>query len=139
MTEILEDKNAISLQEINRLTAKVGWGDPYYETEEKWRHTCDMSGHFAYVKEKNQLIAFGRVLEDGQMCMFYDVCVDPAYQKKGLGSLIMNHLIDKVKDRQYASIGLFVWHGNASAAEFYQRFGFKIAPAMELTKHMKHV
>lgn len=94
--------------------------------------------HIAYIRENDRLIAFGRILEDGIMCMFYDICVSPDYQGKGIGTLIMNHLIDKIKHHEFISIGLFVWEGNESASEFYKKFGFEKSPAMELKKYMKH-
>ena len=137
--EILESKNDISLADINILTEKVGWGHSYYKTEEHWLRTLSMSAHVAYIKENGKLICFGRILEDGQMCMFYDICVHPKHQGKDIGTLLMNHLIDKIKDKKYASVGLFVWEGNKTASEFYSKFGFEKVVAMELKKYMKKV
>lgn len=133
---ILESKD-ISFDEINTLTESVGWGKQFHQTPEKWKRVLAASTYIAYIKENGKLIAFGRILEDSIMCMFYDVCVHPDYQHKGLGSLIMNHLIDKIKDKEYISIGLFVWEGNAGASKFYQKLGFEKVTAMELKKHMK--
>src|SRR5437016_3664268 len=106
---ILESKNDISFNDINFLTEKVGWGKQFHQTEEKWKRVLTASTHIAYIRENGKLIAFGRILEDGIMCMFYDICVHPDYQGKGIGKLIMDHLIDKLKDKKYISIGLFVW------------------------------
>lgn len=136
---ILENKNDLSHVEINQLTESVGWGSNYYPTEEQWKNTLMKSAHIAYIKKMGKLIGFGRILEDGQMCMFYDICIHPNYQKQSLGTSLMNHLINKVKDNHYVSIGLFVWQGNATAAEFYKKFGFEISPAMELKRYMKKV
>jgi ribosomal protein S18 acetylase RimI-like enzyme len=136
---LLESKEGISFNEINQLAACVGWGDNFYSTSEQWNTTLVSSAYIAYIKKMDQLICFGRIIEDGQMCMFYDICVHPDYQKRRIGSLLMNHLIDKIKNKSYVSIGLFVWAGNASAAEFYRKFGFEISPAMELKKYMKQV
>ena len=52
------------------------------------------------------------------MWMFYNISVHPDYYGKKIGTLLMNHLIDKIKDKEYISIGLFVWEGNKAAAEF---------------------
>lgn len=132
-------KDQVSWSDINNLASCVGWGDLYYSTADHWQQTLTKSTHIAYIKENEELIAFARILEDGQMCMFYDVCVHPHFQKKGLGTAIMNHLIENIKDKNYVSLGLFVWQGNKSAAEFYSKFGFEQAFAMELKKHMKKV
>ena len=103
-------------------------------TEKQWQHTLAMSAHVAYAKENQQLICFGRILEDGQMCMFYDICVDPDYQRKGIGTTLMNHLMDKIQHKNYVSVGLFVWEGNSTASKFYKTLGFEKVVAMELKK-----
>lgn len=134
---ILESKNGIRFEEINTLTESVGWGKCFYQTEDKWRNILAVSKHIAYIKEDERLIAFGRVLEDGIMCMFYDICVHPDYQGKNIGTLLMDRLIDKIKDNEYISIGLFTWEGNKTVSEFYNKFGFVKSSAMELKKYMK--
>lgn len=136
---ILESKQDVSFTEINQLTESVGWGKNFYSTQDHWEKALDDSSYIAYIKKEGNVIAFGRILEDGQMCMFYDICVHPNYQKQSLGSRIMKHLINKVKDKNYVSIGLFVWPGNPTAAEFYNKFGFELSSAMELKKYMKKV
>ena len=84
------------------------------------------------------LIGFGRILEDGVMCMFYDIGVHPDYQRGGVGKKIMEYLIDKVKDKRYVSIGLFAWEENPANIPFYENFGFeKVGTGMELVKFMK--
>lgn len=135
---ILESKKEITFSDINALTESVGWGKRFHQTEEKWQYVLDSSTHVAYIKENEKLIAFGRILEDGIMCMFYDICVHPDYQGKDIGTLIMNHLINKIKDKNYISIGLFVWEGNKTAHEFYNKLGFEKAVAMELKNCMKN-
>lgn len=133
---VLEEKN-ISFNEINALTESVGWGKCFHQTEEKWNRVLSASTHIAYIRESGRLIAFGRILEDGIMCMFYDICVHPDYQAQGFGTLIMNHLINKIKDKEFISIGLFVWEGNETASEFYHKCGFEKVTAMELKDYMK--
>ncbi len=72
------------------------------------------------------------------MCMFYDIGVHPDYQRKGIGTNIMQVLIDEVKDKNYASIGLFAWEYNPQNMPFYEKFGFKkVGTGMELLKYMK--
>jgi len=134
---ILESKDEITFNDINILTESVGWGKRFHQTEEKWQRVLAVSTHIAFIKENEKLIAFGRILEDGIMCMFYDICVHPNYQGKGIGTLLMNHLIDKIKDKEYISIGLFTWEGNENASEFYGKVGFEHVSAMELKKLMK--
>jgi ribosomal protein S18 acetylase RimI-like enzyme len=129
------DNKPPSVEEINELTEAVGWGkrDPA-----KWERILEVSSYFAYCRDANsKLVAIGRVLEDGVMCMMYDICVHPNQQGQGLGSKVMNKLVDMVKDRGYVSIGLYVWDKNIGAVEFYEKFGFeKVDTGMELKKYM---
>lgn len=134
---ILESKDGISFKDINDLTESVGWGRNFHQSEEKWQHVLAVSSHIAYIINNDKLIAFGRILEDGIMCMFYDICVHPDHQGKNIGTLLMNHLIDKINDKEYISIGLFVWEGNSTASEFYKKRGFEKVAAMELKQYMK--
>ncbi|KTC93153.1 MULTISPECIES: GNAT family N-acetyltransferase [Legionella] len=135
----LEAKEEISYSDINGLAESVGWGNHFYPSEEQWKATLASSSYIAYVKALDQLICFGRILEDGQMCMFYDICVHPDYQRQYIGSSLMKHLISKIKDKSLVSIGLFVWQGNSKATEFYRKFGFETSTAMELKKYMRNV
>jgi hypothetical protein len=73
--KILDLKNEIELNDINKLMKDVGWGDSYYPNEKVWGRVVEASTHIAYVKEDEKIISFGRILEDGVMCMFYDICV----------------------------------------------------------------
>lgn len=135
--KILEEKNGLSFDEIGCLTESVGWGKYFHQSEEKWNRVLTVSSYVAYIRHEEKLIAFGRILEDGIMCMFYDICVHPDYQGQGIGSLIMNHLIDKIKDTKYVTIGLFCWEGNKTVPEFYNKFGFEKVTAMELRNRVK--
>ena len=72
------------------------------------------------------------------MCMIYDVGVLPSYQRRGVGVAIMERLIAYVKDKEFASIGLWAWNDNPATLPFYKRFGFIEEPGgMELKKYMK--
>lgn len=135
--KIQESKKEITFSEINELTESVGWGKKFHQTEEKWQRVIAASTYIAYIKHNGKLIAFGRILEDGIMCMFYDICVHPHYQGHGIGTAIMDHLINKIKDKEYISLGLFAWEGNETASQFYGKLGFEKVTAMELKKFMK--
>jgi len=128
---VLSDKNHITFDECDQLTRLVGWGDPYYPSESAWQRIITASSHIAYVRQDNLFVGFGRVIEDGMMCMFYDVCVHPHYQKQGIGSAVMKNLLSKLEHHKFVSVGLFVWEGNKTAHQFYGKLGFKQVVAME--------
>jgi len=134
---ILDSKHNITFAKMSELTESLGWGKHHYSSEEALKHTLSASAHVAYIEENNRIIAFGRIVEDGLNCMFYDICVHPDHQGKKIGTLIMSQLIDKIKDKNYVSIGLFCEDENKTVADFYSKLGFEHAEAMELKKYMR--
>ena len=61
----------------------------------------------------------------------------PKYQGKGIGTVIMKKLIQRVKNKRYASIGVFAWEKNPENLRFYKKFGFEHVGGMELTHYMR--
>lgn len=130
---VFSDSEGVSVEKLNKLFQVIGWKrDPA-----KWQKIFEKSTYIVTAYSQNTLVGFGRIMEDGVMCMFYDICVHPDYQNKGIGTKIMEMLIDKVKDKGYVSIGLFAWEGNPENISFYESLGFeKVSTGMELVKHM---
>lgn len=126
----------IDPNDINALTETVGWGR---RSDTKWSEVLSKSTHVYSLWDQDLLIGFGRILEDGVMCMMYDIAVHPRFQNQGLGTKIMKHLIDQVKDKEYVSIGLFTWEASSKdLAHYYNKFGFEhVSSGMELTRYMK--
>jgi len=94
--DILNSKSDINFDEVTKLFSSAG-GDNYYENKKKWEQIIQMSSYIAYARDKGELICFGRVFDDGELCSFYDICIHPAYQRYKITSIIMNYLIEKVK------------------------------------------
>ncbi len=127
-----ESRN-VSIDKLNDLVHLIGWN----RNTAKWKKVLEKSAYVVSVYNGEELLGFGRILEDGVMCMFYDICVHPSYQGKGIGTKIMEMLIDKVRDKEYVSIGLFAWEENPQNISFYEKFGFKkVGTGMELEKLM---
>ncbi len=128
-------EKVLEAEQLDNLFQAISWSK---RGKSKWQEVLNKS-YFVYsVWDNNKLVGLGRILEDGVMCMFYDIGVHPDYQGKGLGKQIMNKHIDQVKDKRYASIGLFAWEENPNNIPFYERFGFeKVSTGMELVRYMK--
>jgi GNAT superfamily N-acetyltransferase len=128
---LTKDLDVVKIQD---LTEAVSWGR---RGDDKWRETLSKSAVVCSLWHGDRLVGFGRVVEDGVMCMLYDIAVHPELQNQGLGSRIMQALIDRVKDRNYVSIGLFAWDKNPANIPFYEKFEFVPSHGMELTKYMR--
>lgn len=132
--QVLEDKTAIQYSEVAALMESMGWGSDFYGSEANFKYMLEKTSYLAYIRQDNLLIGYGRILEDGVHCMFYDICVHPAYQNQGLGRKLMEHLIAKLKKNYYVTIGLFCEPNNATIQDFYTKLGFENVDAMDLSK-----
>lgn len=125
----------IETKQLDSLFAAIGWRK---RGVKRWKEVLSKSGFTLSVWDKKNLVGFGRIVEDGVMCMFYDIGVHPKYQRKGTGTIIMKRLIKQVKGKRYASIGLFSWDKNPENIPFYEKFGFQRAgTGMELVRYMR--
>ena len=51
----------------------------------------------------------------------------PAYQRRGLGHLVMKHLEKLALQKGFSQLELSYWEQNVEAGEFYQKLGFTTA------------
>ncbi|MEI6835529.1 MAG: GNAT family N-acetyltransferase [Candidatus Falkowbacteria bacterium] len=118
-------KKDLNTEQIDSLMDSVGWTD--HKGEKKWREILSKSSFVYSIYDGKKMVGFGRILEDGAMCMFYDIVVHSDYQGKGIGKMIMNNLLDFVKDKNYISVSLFAWPKNKDfLLPFYKKFGFEL-------------
>ena len=121
----LTTKN-ISAAKINNLRKSVGWC--VKRDEKKWKEILNKSSFVYSVWDEDELVGLGRIVEDGIMCMIYDVTTHKDYQGKGIGKMIMNNLLNQTKDKGYSSISLFAWEDNKEfLIPFYKKFGFELS------------
>lgn len=77
----------------------------------------------------DQTVGMGRLIGDGMYYMAADIVVYPACQNKGIGTRIINMLIEYVKNETpiggRSSIQLIAEKGKES---FYEKLGFKLIP-----------
>ena len=75
-----------------------------------------------------ELIGMGRLIGDGAMYWYLqEIIVLPQFQGKGIGTMIVNHLIDYAKANSIS--GEFTTIGGVSAKgkePFYEKMGFEI-------------
>jgi len=88
---------------------------------EKWRDLLRHSPLIVTAWKDQQLVGFARLLTDFvRWAGLYDVVVDPAFQRQGIGSQLVQRLL---KHRLVACVRT-VWLGTAEGHAFYERFGF---------------
>lgn len=114
---------APTVDEFNQLTEAVGWGSrENVIVEEALKHT--LYSTCAYDEDK--LIGYGRIIGDKTIFLhIHDVMVRPEYQGMGIGTGIMNKILDKVNVYRGVNPGIRVCLGASKGKEgFYEKFGF---------------
>ena len=75
-----------------------------------------------------ELVGMGRLVGDGAMYWYLqEIIILPQFQRKGIGTMIVNHLVDYV--RANSITGKFTTIGGVSAKgkePFYEKMGFEI-------------
>lgn len=109
-----------------RLRESVNWNNFSKEQTEK----CLKNTLYSIeVIDDNTIIGMGRLIGDGMYYMMADIIVEPSYQGKGIGSNIVNKLIEYVHRETpvggRSSIQLIAEKGKEL---FYEKLGFKFIP-----------
>lgn len=119
-------------EKIDSLFSSIDW-EPRWD---KWKEILSKSSFVYSVYDKQKMVGIGRIVEDGIMCILYDIVVHKDYQNKGIGKMIMNNLLSQTKNKKYISISLFAWAENKDfLIPFYKKFGFELfETAMRLKK-----
>ncbi|WP_150275807.1 GNAT family N-acetyltransferase [Paenibacillus tepidiphilus] len=121
-------------EEYAQLYQSTGW-DP----EGRWDAECLQqalrgSWHVAVIYRDGKLAASGRIVSDGVIqCLICDVIVLPEYRNQGLGTAMMEHLLQHCR---HSGIRWVQLSAAAGKAGFYEQFGFvrrpEGAPGMSL-------
>ena len=119
-------KNTLCYDDYYRLRQSVGWMN---FSEEQTREFLKQNLYTVTAVDKSYTVAMGRLIGDGMYHMVVDVVVQPEYQKRGIGTHIVNRLIEYVEGRVpiggRASIFLAAEKGKEG---FYEKIGFKLIP-----------
>jgi len=124
------------IDEYFSLFETTGWNSDYCLTKDELDLSLSNSYYTVSAYEDNKLVGFGRIVSDGVIhAMIYEMIVDPDYQGEGIGSNILNMLVEKCLKNKIRDIQLFCAKGKKV---FYERHGFTArdnnAPGMQYKK-----
>ena len=114
---------APTVDEFNQLTEAVGWGRrENVIVEEALRYTL----YSVCAYDEDKLIGYGRIIGDKTIFLhIHDVMVRPDYQGMGIGTVIMNKILDKVNEYRSVNPAIRVCLGASKGKKgFYEKFGF---------------
>lgn len=85
------------------------------------------------VDEQGQVIGCGQVKQHGDGSLeLASIAVIPAWQKRGVASQIIEHLLSKYPGRLYLTC-------QSSLEPFYERFGFRAIGLVEMPPHFQRM
>jgi GNAT superfamily N-acetyltransferase len=104
----------------------TGWNTMYRATVEDLERSISNSWYRIAAYDGDRLVGFGRVVSDGVLyAMIYDLIVDPSFQGRGIGSTILQGLMDQCRRAGIREIQLFSAQGKS---DFYKKRGFEERP-----------
>ena len=104
----------------------TGWNDEYHVSAEELRRANATSQFMVSAYDGERLVGYGRLLSDGVLhAMIYEMIVHPEHQGKGLGSQILQQLIQWCRENHIREAQLFCARGRRG---FYERNGFVARP-----------
>ena len=119
-------ENALHYEDYCKLRESVEWL-PY--AKEQTQKALANSLYTVIAVDDNQTIGMGRLIGDGVYYVIVDIVVHPNYHKQGVGSKIVNMLIEYVEKATpiggRSSVQLIAVKGKEA---FYEKIGFKIIP-----------
>lgn len=109
-----------------RLFETTGWNHTYQASSKELYRAIADSWYVLSVYDDDRLVGFGRILSDGVLyALICDLIVNPACQGQGIGSTLLNKLIEHCRLQDIRVIWLFAAKGKSS---FYKKFGFLERP-----------
>ncbi|MFE6797850.1 GNAT family N-acetyltransferase [Paenibacillus chitinolyticus] len=109
------------------LFQSTGWNGDGIWTEDMLHEAVRNSWYVVTVYKGDRLVASGRMVSDGVIqCILCEMMVLPDYRNRGLGSQIMDHLLDYCKSKGIRWVQLACAKGKQG---FYERYGFRERPA----------
>jgi len=126
--------NQLKAEDFIRLKVATGFRNRPIDQVEKALH----NNLFDVVAVCNEeVVGMGRLVGDGVMYWYLqEIIILPEYQGKGIGTSIVNRLLEHIKQNTehgtFASIGLTAAEGKDT---FYERFGFD--KSLGMTKYIE--
>ncbi len=86
----------------------------------------DDDNFLIYVYEDMGICGYISSYFDGQTLEILNFCIKENYQRKGIGSILLQEIINKTKEKGLQNVILEVRSSNEKAINFYNKNGFKI-------------
>ncbi len=126
--EFKNDCTGVDWQKVSDTLRLVGMA---YHRPENHKKAFESSYAVVFVYREGTMIGFGRAVSDGvYQSAVYDVAIVPAYQKQGIGTAVMNRILERLP------AGNIILYANIGRESFYEKLGFRrMKTAMARFRH----
>jgi len=115
--EIKSDCSGVDWNLVSDTLREVGMG---YHEPDVHRKAFENSYATIFLYHDNRMIGFGRAISDGAyQAAIYDVAIKPDYQRKGLGSTIIENILARLPRCN------IILYASPGKEPFYIRHGFR--------------
>lgn len=118
------EENNLTYEEFINIIKTVGWKEP---SKRQLDQALKNSLTVKYVLDGNTIGMARAITDFSYMSLLADVIVMPEYQGRGIGKLMINNLLNRIKDSlepgEEALVELLAAPNKTS---FYEKFGFKV-------------
>ena len=115
--DIRLDCAGVDWKTVSETLKTVGMG---YHDPDVHRSAFEASHTTVFIYHADRLIGFGRAISDGEyQAGIYDVAVSPESQRKGVGKVIMQAILDRLS---HCNVILYASPGKEG---FYRKLGFR--------------
>ncbi|WP_298220635.1 ribosomal protein S18-alanine N-acetyltransferase [Halothiobacillus sp.] len=115
----LDEEDLPAVQRIEQAAHIFPWSERVFKD-------CMRSGYYldgAY--DRSTLLGFSVVMPILNEWHLLNLCVDPKRQRRGVGRLLLEYMIEQAKKAEVDSLWLEVREGNAGAKQLYSAYGFE--------------
>jgi GNAT superfamily N-acetyltransferase len=128
------DEKSPDKTEFFELFLTTDWNEKYRLDADELLTAIKNSWYAISAYDNGRLVGFGRIICDGVVhALILDMIVHPSYERRGIGTLILDRLKKKCREHNIRDIQLFCAKNKAA---FYKKNGFVPrsgdAPGMEL-------
>ena len=122
MSDIEYKENTPDARQYLELFETTGWNSMYKANSKDLSLALRNSWYVVAAYRGSELVGVGRLVSDGVLyAMIYDMIVKPSHQGRGIGTTLLDKLVQKCEDSGLRDIQLFSASGKAS---FYRKRGF---------------
>jgi ribosomal protein S18 acetylase RimI-like enzyme len=125
---VLSTLREIDYYELEAICVAVGWSRrPHRKVKRAVDSSFEVVTMWQQVGARRRLIGFARATSDHAFnATIWEVVVSPTFQGQGLGRLLMQYLVDRLRQAGLTQITLFA---DPHVVSFYEAMGFTLDPA----------